>query len=172
MRIRTTMATAAAAFLALQGAAFAAPIKVAVFPFELYDTSAEGDINGARPDEAKRTAETTEQVRAFLKTKDIELVDVTAAQKDIDAQTLRTCGDCPAKIAKSLGADYSLMGYVQKVSNLILNINGEIRDASTGKLVRKGSADIRGNTEESWSHGTSYLMRHDLYQAPLPAPKG
>ncbi|GLK68579.1 DUF3280 domain-containing protein [Hansschlegelia plantiphila] len=166
------MAAAAAALLTAQGAALAAPIKVAVFPFELYDTSAEGEMNGARPDEAKRTVEITDQVREFLKAKDIELVDVTPAQKDIDAQTLRTCGDCPARMAKSLGADYSLMGYVQKVSNLILNINGEIRNAKTGELVRKGSADIRGNTTESWAHGTSYLMRHDLYQAPLPEPKG
>jgi hypothetical protein len=40
---------------------------------------------------------------------------------------------------------------VQKVSNVILNMNVYIRDAHTGKLVISMSADFRGNTDESSS---------------------
>ncbi|MFD1703024.1 DUF3280 domain-containing protein [Methylopila henanensis] len=168
----TCAALAAAAFVGLAGPAWAAPIKVAAFAFELLDTSAEGDIRGAaRPDELRRIDQVSEQMRTFLTSKGLELVDVAPAQKDIDAQKLMTCGACPAGIAKTLGADYSAIGYVQKVSNLILNLNVEIRDARTGEVVRKGSADIRGNTEESWRHGLSYLMRHTILEQPLPPVK-
>lgn len=171
MRLALPTMLALTVAFAAAAPATAAPLKVASFEFELYDTSTEGEINGARTDEAQRIAQISEQVRAFVKDKGIELVDTAPAKKDIDAQSLRTCGACSSKIASGLGADYSLMGYVQKVSNLILNINVEIRDVKTGQVVRKGSADIRGNTEESWRHGTRYLMRHTILKEPLPEVK-
>jgi hypothetical protein len=61
---------------------------------------------------------------------------------------------------------------VQKVSNLILNINIYLRDVHTGRLIAAMSADLRGNTDESWSRATSYLVRNRLlapgYGAPQP----
>jgi hypothetical protein len=61
---------------------------------------------------------------------------------------------------------------VQKVSNLILNINVYIRDGYTGQLVTSKSADLRGNTDESWFRAASYLLRNRLlapnYGAPQP----
>jgi hypothetical protein len=56
---------------------------------------------------------------------------------------------------------------VQKVSDLILNINLVIEDAKTGKQVAGGSVDIRGNTDESWSRGLRFLFEeHVLPQTP------
>ncbi|MGI9387195.1 MAG: DUF2380 domain-containing protein, partial [Methyloligellaceae bacterium] len=51
---------------------------------------------------------------------------------------------------------------VQKVSNLILNINIIIRDTASSKITRVMSADIRGNTDESWIHGVKWLVRNRL----------
>jgi hypothetical protein len=51
---------------------------------------------------------------------------------------------------------------VQKVSNLILNLNVVVRDGATRAPVLAGSVDIRGDTDESWRHGMSYLIRHRL----------
>jgi hypothetical protein len=48
---------------------------------------------------------------------------------------------------------------VQKVSNLILNLNIEIRDASTGRAVLAKSVDRRGNTDQSWQRGVDFLVR-------------
>lgn len=171
MRLFAIVGVASGVLIGAAGASVAAPVKVAAFDFEFYNTSAEGEINGVRTDETERTTDITAQVRAFVKDKGIDLVDTAPAAKDVEAQSLRTCGECSARIAKSLGADYSLMGYVQKVSNLILNINVEIRNAQTGEVVRKGSADIRGNTSESWSHGAKYLMRYTILKDPLPETK-
>ena len=72
----------------------------------------------------------------------------------------------------SFGADLAITGVVQKVSNLILNINLYLRDVHTGRLIAAMSADLRGNTDESWSRTTSYLVRNRLlapdYGAPQP----
>ena len=51
---------------------------------------------------------------------------------------------------------------MQKVSNLILNINLQVRDVGTGRLVAAGSVDIRGNTDESWRRGVAYLLEHRI----------
>jgi uncharacterized protein YeeX (DUF496 family) len=51
---------------------------------------------------------------------------------------------------------------VQKVSNLILNINIYVRDASSGATIAAMSADMRGNTDESWSRTLDWLVRNRL----------
>ena len=57
------------------------------------------------------------------------------------------------------------VGWVQKVSNLILNINLYLRNAATGDVLVLGSVDIRGNTDESWRRGTEYLLKHRILPA-------
>ena len=61
--------------------------------------------------------------------------------------------------------------WVQKVSNLILNINLEVRSAA-GAIRYRGSVDIRGNTDESWLRGVRRLAENlDLSQnGTVPAP--
>jgi hypothetical protein len=54
---------------------------------------------------------------------------------------------------------------VQKVSNLILNINVAIRDVATGHVIQAQSVDIRGNTDETWSRGLSFLVSELLSHA-------
>jgi len=49
--------------------------------------------------------------------------------------------------------------WVQKVSNLILNINLEMR-AGVGVVRYRGSVDIRGNTDESWLRGVRRLAEN------------
>ena len=55
---------------------------------------------------------------------------------------------------------------MQKVSNLILNINVYVEDAEAGKMEFVKSVDIRGNTDDSWRHGLNYLLRHYLFREP------
>jgi hypothetical protein len=55
---------------------------------------------------------------------------------------------------------------VQKVSNLILNINVYMRDAESGRMTFARSVDIRGNTDESWQRGLDYLLRNYLLGKP------
>jgi hypothetical protein len=75
------------------------------------------------------------------------------------------------KYAQQLGADLAITGVVQKVSNLILNMNIYLRDTHTGRLVTAMSADFRGNTDVSWSRTTSYLLRNRLLAPNYGAPQ-
>ena len=55
-----------------------------------------------------------------------------------------------------------MTGWVQKVSNLILNMNVVVRDTATGEVVSGKSVDMRGNTDESWSRALDWLVRKYL----------
>ena len=72
---------------------------------------------------------------------------------------LHACNGCELDIARLLHADRVLIGWVQKVSNLILNINIQIEDAATGEVLLNKSIDLRGNTDETWRRGLSFLVR-------------
>ena len=72
---------------------------------------------------------------------------------------LHACNGCELDIARSPHADRVLIGWVQKVSNLILNINIQIEDAATGTVLLNKSVDLRGNTDETWRRGVSFLVR-------------
>lgn len=79
---------------------------------------------------------------------------------------IRDCNGCERGYARKAGADWAAWGTVQKVSNLILNINLYMEDAQSGKLEFVKSVDIRGNTDESWRHGLDYMLRHYLFGEP------
>jgi len=84
---------------------------------------------------------------------------------------LQACGGCDVQYAQRLGADLAITGVVQKVSKLILNMNVYLRDTRTSNLVTSMSVDLRGNTDESWSRATSYLLRNRLLAPNYGAPQ-
>ena len=140
------------------------PVPVAVFDFELYDTSLEGAMKGVNAEEQSRLQLISDQLRDMLGASDrYRIVDVAPASKLVEeAGNWQNCPGCDTKIAKTLGAELSVTGEVQKVSNLILNINIYVRSVETGKMIQSASADIRGNTDKSWKRGVSYLVRNRL----------
>ena len=60
----------------------------------------------------------------------------------------------------------SITGTVQKVSNLILNVNIYARDAASGRLVAAASADMRGNTDESWLRILDFIVKNQILAGP------
>ena len=135
--------------------------SVAVFDFELIDTSLEGAIRGARPDEQERLARLSDQLRQILRDSGrFSLVDITPIASEALASNLQACGGCDMHLARRIGAELAITGTVQKVSNLILNMN--IRDVSSGATTAAMSADMRGNTDETWSRTLDWLVRNRL----------
>lgn len=168
-------AVLAASFLAaLSGPLRAAPLTAAVFPFELDDTSLDGAMRGAQPAEQARLQALDAQLRAALAASGrYTLVDIAPVAAKAAAGSLRSCASCGPALAQQLGAQVEVNGWVQKVSNLILNINLVVRvaaggagaDAASGRVIAAGSADIRGNTDESWQRGLAWLLRHRILVA-------
>ncbi|PKP62262.1 MAG: hypothetical protein CVT86_08265 [Alphaproteobacteria bacterium HGW-Alphaproteobacteria-8] len=72
------------------------------------------------------------------------------------------CNGCDTDFARGLGADVAITGEIQKTSNLILSMSIFVRDAETGALVGGGSADMRGNTDDSWSRALRYIVKNRM----------
>jgi hypothetical protein len=141
----------------------AGSLPVAVFDFELIDTSLEGEVNGPRADEQQRIAQISKELRQGISQDGrFHLVDMAPVAAQARAAHLQACGGCDADLANKAGAKLSITGTVQKVSNLILNMNIYVRDATSGRVVAVMSADMRGNTEESWLRTLDWLVCNRL----------
>ncbi len=151
-----------AALLLTGSAAFADPPKLAVFDFELIDTSLPGEFYGSKPEE-ERMKRVGDQLRKELtESGKFQVVDIAPVNDAAHGSNLQACGGCDVKLAGELGADLEITGVVQKVSNLILNLNIYLRDVHTGNLVTVASVDMRGNTDETWSRAMSYIIKNRL----------
>ena len=134
---------------------------VAVLPFELIDEQHE--LAPAHAEYA-RLRMIGAQLGEGLQSRGLyRVVDTQPAHELIDElqsrENLRDCNGCELAIGRALKTDRVLIGWVQKVSNLILNINIRVEDAGTGAVVLQKSVDIRGNTDESWRRGVEALLR-------------
>jgi len=153
------------------GARAASP-QVAVFDFEFIDTSLQGEVDGLRPDEQGRLMRAGDQVRkALADSGKYTVLDIAPVNVAAHGSNLQACGGCEVQLARQIGADLVITGTVQKVSNLILNINFYLHDVHTGQLVIAMSADMRGNTDESWTRAAGYLLRNRLLAPNYGAPQ-
>jgi hypothetical protein len=150
----------------------AEPPKLAVFDFEMIDTSLLGQFYGPQADEHDRLLWVGDLLRKELgESGKFRIIDIGPVNAAAHQSNLQACGGCDVKLAKQLDADLDITGVVQKISNLILNINVYLRDIHTGRLVTAASVDMRGNTDESWSRATRYLIRERLLAPNYGAPQ-
>ena len=69
------------------------------------------------------------------------------------------CAGCEIQYGKEIGVSQVAWIEVQKVSELILNINVYIASVDAGQLRFVKSVDLRGNTDESWQHSIKFLVK-------------
>jgi hypothetical protein len=161
IRILTSFSAFALAALAFDGV-HAAP-KTAIFDIEFRDTSLDGEMIGSVSAEQQRLVLLTARLRdALAESGRYEIVDIAPVREAALGSNLQNCGGCDRRLAAEIGAELAITGVVQKVSNLILNINVYVRDVATGKLVEGHSADIRSNTDESWLRGLNWILKNRL----------
>jgi hypothetical protein len=67
---------------------------------------------------------------------------------------------------RGVGAQVTVTGWVQKVSDVHRTIDVVVRDVATGGRVAGGRADILGDTEESWTSGLAELLRNQILDNP------
>lgn len=72
---------------------------------------------------------------------------------------LHRCNGCLGGVGQAAGVRLVGVGWVQRVSNLILNMNLAIWDVQDDRMVLTKSVDIRGDNEESWRRGVAYMLR-------------
>jgi hypothetical protein len=164
--LRLVLIAAILQALAAPMASAAEPARLALFDLELIDSSLQGEVAGADPAEQARLRLVGAELRRSLEASGrFEVVDTAPVADQVAAAgRLQSCNGCEVAIARRLDADLALVGWVHKVSNLILSVNVVIRDVSTRERVFGSSVDIRGNTDESWLHGIRYILTNRLLQ--------
>lgn len=140
----------------------AAPRTIAIFNLDLVNTSPAAST----PEELSRLRTLDHQLRQDLARSGpftpVDLAPLRAKLAHIGP--IRSCNRCELDLARQVGAELAAYGWVQKVSNLILNINLVIEDAATGHILHADSVDIRGNTDESWRRGLTYLLHERMFR--------
>jgi Protein of unknown function (DUF2380) len=139
----------------------AEPVKVALLGLEF-----KNDNEGLDPtsDAEKARQEKTKDVfKSLLEGSGrYTFVAVTDdVKKKMEAgQLVGTCGGCELQYGRDLGVDVVAWIEVQKVSNLILNMNVYMAGVADPKYNYLHSVDIRGNTDETWSRSMTYLIKN------------
>ena len=142
--------------------AMAAAPSVAVFDFDLVNTSPAAST----ADEMARLHGLDRQLHDDLARR-YAVVDIAPVRSRLaNVASIRSCNGCELDLARQAGASLAAYGWVQKVSNLILNINLVIEDAASGRVIKADSVDIRGNTDDSWRRGLKYLLEERLFRDP------
>lgn len=145
---------------------------IALLGIEWIDTSGQQDIGGVLTTEARRHVMLIEQTISdeLEKTGSYEVIeadDSNKAQQIIQAGRdknyyLHDCNGCQIELGRQLEVDWVLVGWTQKVSNLILNLNLVVYDVKTSERIANAFVDLRGDTDESWLRATHYAIHNIL----------
>jgi len=153
----------------LAPASESSPITIVVFPFELVDTSLQGELEGKSERDLQNLEAAGARVRELLEESPRYRVVGTEAAARIFQESqgqfhrFYKCKSCSLKAARELGADRVLVGWVQKVSNLILNLTIRVQDSDSGDVVAGGWTSLRGNTEAMWRRSAERLVADKLF---------
>ena len=135
---------------------------LAVLDFELVDDQ---DNPATAEATQQRLKNATAQLRRELsehqlyRLQRLQPADALLARLRAQQAYLYRCDDCAAQIGQLLGVDLVMVSWVQKVSELILNVNVQIYDVGAERVVFSKSVDLRGNTDTSWARAVHYLVR-------------
>jgi hypothetical protein len=141
-----------------------APIGLAVFDFELEDTTAAAVASGVTASDAAQLADVTSGVRElFAQSGRYRVIETSDASADAaKTHTLRDCDGCEAGIAQKLGADQALIGVVRRVSRTEYTIGFQVRDSRTGAVVSRADSGLRMGADYSWRRGAVRLVKDQL----------
>jgi hypothetical protein len=154
------IALPASAGPAAQSAAASLP-RLAVMDFELEGDL--GDESFAATHTERLRSESSTLREALAQSGLYAVADNSAAGELIErlaaSQSLHHCNGCELDIAHALHANVILLPWVFRMSNLVLTMHVEIRDATTGRVTMKRDLDFRGDNDESWQRAIGYLLR-------------
>jgi hypothetical protein len=71
---------------------------------------------------------------------------------------------CDIEVGKALGADFTMVVWVYRVSGLILTLTYELHDVASEQIVARKAYEFRGDNDTAWTHAIRYMVRD------LPTP--
>lgn len=144
------------------------PVTIAVFDFELTDTSAGGGIIGQDAIDTENLRKSTEEARRMLSVSGrYSIVDASSvAGEVISAGGIQHCNGCDGPLAKKLGADQSMVGVFTRVSRVEYTLQILVRDTQTGAVVSNNFTGLRMGANYAWPRGVKWLMNNRILSAP------
>ncbi len=135
-------------------------VRLAVLPFEINDTSGEiGSPNRHEVLLAHLTRFVGERISALGTFDVLDQARVDAAVAAVNPGTyLRGCNGCELDIAKRVGADRVMIGWLFKMSTLVLSLHVVVKDVPTGTIVYAKTFDFRGDNETAWKRAADYMV--------------
>jgi Protein of unknown function (DUF2380) len=143
-----------------------APVKLALFPFELEDFSAAAAYQPPDDIDREQLRLSTEEARRLIaESGRYTLVDVGAVSDEAaQAGKLHVCDGCEVKIAAGVHADQSMIGIVTRISRTDYAVTYKIRDVQSGALVDVEQTDLRAGANSAWSRGARWLIQRRLLE--------
>jgi hypothetical protein len=143
------------------------PVKIAVFNFELNDTSAGAGVINQDAIDTENLTKSTEEARRLLSASGrYSIVDTTSVMGEvIAAGGIQHCKGCEGPLAKKLGADRSMVGVVGRVNRTEYTLQILVRDTQTGEILSNDFTGLRMGANYSWPRGVKWLMNNRILSA-------
>jgi hypothetical protein len=153
--------TALALVLAETQAVGTAPLKrLLILDFEIVDTSNE-PVDRRAEHERRLTVIRDAIGEEFTARRICDIVDRAPIRKELDAilehQFLRSCNGCELPLAQRAGADFVMLGKLNKISTLVGSMDILIKDAKTGAPVYAQIFGFRGDTDQAWLRAAKFF---------------
>jgi hypothetical protein len=145
-------------------AADAAPIKIAVYAFELEDTSAGGGIIPQDEFDTKYLKEATDEAKRWLaESGRYSVVETSGSDEEpVKAHKLRYCSGCVGPITEKLGADQALIGTITRINRTEYTLQIEFFDARIGASIANYYTNLRMGANYAWPRGVTWLMKNQI----------
>jgi hypothetical protein len=141
-----------------------APTKIAVFEFELKDTSAGGGVIAADAVDTENLKKSTDEARRLLSESGrYSVVDTSSVAGEVtSAGGIQACDGCDGPLAKQLGAEQSMVGVFTRVSRTEFTLQIEVREAETGEVVYSDFSGLMLGANYAWPRIAKRLVSNSF----------
>ena len=142
-------------------------VKIAVFDFELEDSSAGSGVVAQDAFDKKYLTQATDMAKRLLvESGRYNLIDTKfASTAAVAAHGIRNCGGCEASLAQSLGGEQAMIGIVNRISRAEFTASIRVVDVSSGATVSNSFTNLRMGANDSWPRGVKWLMNRQVLPA-------
>ena len=149
--------------LAFPTLALGKPLEAVAFDMEPFELAQTHELTAL-------LAAQSASLRRALAEKGLRIVDTRSKASEIaDHQPLSACDGCDLAFARAFGADLVVTTTVQEIEYPVYSLFATVRDAETGRVLRKAVANVAGLDAKDWDEGVATLVKERLLAQPLPA---
>lgn len=135
--------------------------RLVVLPFEIVDNT---PVPGGSDRNEKMLDKLTNFIGQNINEEGIfDVVSQSEVNDVVSAAQLgtyiHTCNRCEYALAKQVGGDKVMIGWIYKMSILILTMHIEIKDVASEKTLISKAYDFRGDNEKAWLRAAKYMVR-------------